>query len=165
MILPYIINVSVILVTCLAFYKLLLRRETFYKANRFLLITCLAVAFVLPLLQVPEQFSLRKVSGQSSVVSHESAIANGQLTMSNQATGDKQLPTTGNLQPVTNTQSQTSNLEPQTVLTWLFWLYWFGVMVFGVSFLFQVVLLLWRARHNPVIIDGPYRIVEVSGDK
>ena len=44
------------------------------------------------------------------------------------------------------------------VLVWI-------VIVFAVTFLFQVVLLLWRAWRNPVIIDGPYRIVEVSGDK
>ena len=51
------------------------------------------------------------------------------------------------------------------LMSWLFWIYWFGVIVFGVSFLFQLVLLLVRAYRNPVIIDGPYRIVEVSGDK
>ena len=34
MILPYIINVALILGACLAFYKILLRRETFYKVNR-----------------------------------------------------------------------------------------------------------------------------------
>jgi hypothetical protein len=49
--------------------------------------------------------------------------------------------------------------------SWLFWVYWFGVAVFGVSFLFQIVLLLWRAWRNPVIIDGTYRIVEMKGDK
>ncbi len=97
--LPYIINVALILGTCLAFYKLLLRRETFYKVNRFLLIVCLVISFALPLLKVPQQFSR------------------------------------------------------------------FGVIVFAISFLFQVVLLIWRAYRNPVIIDGPYRIVEVSGDK
>ena len=50
-------------------------------------------------------------------------------------------------------------------MNWLFWIYWFGVIVFAGSFLFQVVLLLYRAYRNPVIIDGQYRIVEVSGDK
>ena len=55
-------------------------------------------------------------------------------------------------------------LLPQ-LMTWLFWIYWFGVIVFAASFIFQLVLLLWRAYRNPVIIDGPYRIVEVSGDK
>ena len=31
---PYIINVALILAACLVFYKILLRRETFYKVNR-----------------------------------------------------------------------------------------------------------------------------------
>ena len=52
MILPYIINVALILTACLVFYKLLLRRETFYRVNRYMLITCLAISFALPLLQV-----------------------------------------------------------------------------------------------------------------
>jgi hypothetical protein len=59
MILPYIVNVALILATCLVFYKLLLRRETFYKVNRYMLITCLAISFALPLLQVPTELSLR----------------------------------------------------------------------------------------------------------
>jgi hypothetical protein len=71
MTLPYIVNVALILSACLAFYKILLRRETFYKINRFLLIGCLAISFTLPLLQVPQQFSLR-------------------------STGKKQLPLSGN---------------------------------------------------------------------
>ena len=64
--LPYIVNVALILATCLAFYKLLLRRETFYKVNRFMLIACLAISFALPLVQVPEEFSLQ-VSQQLAV--------------------------------------------------------------------------------------------------
>ncbi|HEV7782435.1 MAG TPA: M56 family metallopeptidase, partial [Chitinophagaceae bacterium] len=50
-------------------------------------------------------------------------------------------------------------------MTWMLWLYWFGVIVFALNFLLQVVILLVRSRRNPVIVDGPYRIVEVSGDK
>ena len=67
MILPYIINTALILATCLVFYKLLLRRETFYKVNRYMLITCLAISFALPLLQVPQKFSLRKDRETSDV--------------------------------------------------------------------------------------------------
>ena len=33
--LPYIINAALVLAACLAFYKLLLRRETFYRVNRY----------------------------------------------------------------------------------------------------------------------------------
>ena len=54
--LPYILNAALILSACLAFYKVLLRRETFYKVNRWLLMVCLAASFALPLLQVPAKF-------------------------------------------------------------------------------------------------------------
>jgi len=177
MILPYIVNVALILATCLVFYKLLLRRETFYKVNRYMLITCLAISFALPLLQVPAEFSLRKNRetsdvkretsnvNQSAVGSQQSAINDKQpVTTTQQPTNNNQ-PITDSPQPVPGKEPQTSNFKPQTFLSWLFWFYWFGVAVFAISFLFQVVLLLWRAYRNPVIIDGKYRIVEVSGDK
>lgn len=170
--LPYIINVALILLACLAFYKLLLHRETFYKANRFLLIACLAIAFTLPLLQVPSEFSLRKVNSESSNLPDRQAGVKSEtskplVNTQQSATENKQAPTVN--QPSTNTESQTSNIKSQIsfsqVMKWLFWVYWFGVAVFGISFLFQVVLLVWRAWRSPVIADGPYRIVEVSGDK
>jgi hypothetical protein len=193
MILPYIINTALILATCLVFYKLLLRRETFYKVNRYMLISCLAISFALPLLQVPAEFSLRKTSDvkrEPSVVSRETSpdsyrdvkretsIGNTdqQPVTSNQFNGTpSQKPATGNKQPATSTQQLATNSDFLTshvsrftldkFVSWLFWFYWFGVGVFAVSFLFQVVLLLWRAYRNPVIIDGKYRIIEVSGDK
>ena len=80
MILPYIINVAVILLACLAFYKLLLRRETFYKVNRFFLIACLAISFALPLIHVPQQFSLRKPT--SAVIQQPSLIVTEQVQQS-----------------------------------------------------------------------------------
>jgi len=192
MILPYIINVSLILGTCLVFYKLLLRRETFYKVNRYMLITCLAISFALPLLQVPQKFSLRRMnqveSGKLKVESEkQQAITNREsITQSKRIPSEQQ--ETNTQQPETSIQSNGTPLEQQAtgnsgqpsshatgvdssrfsfskLMTWLFWLYWFGVGVFGVSFLFQVVVLLWRAYRNPVIIDGKYRIVEVTGDK
>ena len=170
MILPYIINVSLILLACLAFYKLLLRRETFYQVNRFLLIACLAIAFALPLLQVPAEFSLRK----GSVDSPQSAVGSRELSRDKeQQTLTTQQPDAVAQQPSDKSQQPAVKDEKQAglkfsfvkLMSWLFWVYWFGVAVFGVSFLFQVLLLIWRAWRNPVIVDGPYRIVEVSGDK
>src|SRR6187401_555867 len=98
MILPYIINVALILLACLAFYKLLLRRETFYKVNRYMLIICLGIAFALPLLQVPAEISLRK----TSVVSRETTNVKSETAT--------QQPATLNQQPITNyTQPVTQN--------------------------------------------------------
>ena len=168
--LPYIINVAVILLACLAFYKLLLRRETFYKVNRFFLIACLAISFALPLVQVPAKFSLRNpVNRESLIVNSEpnrqTSNLKSETAKNDQQTINKQQSNTTNNSPLTNDREPTANKQPQTLLSWLFWIYWFGVIVFGISFLFQLVLLLIRAYRNPVIIDGKYRIVEVTGDK
>ena len=163
MTLPYIVNVALILGACLAFYKILLRRETFYKINRYLLIVCLAIAFALPLLQVPQQFSLRKANKetgqrvQQPVVNIEDQYVPDSLVRK----PISQTPAAEN----NSSQSTGSSFSAGQLMNWLFWLYWFGVAIFAGSFLFQVVLLLWRAYRNPVIIDGKYRIVEVSGDK
>ncbi|HET6769346.1 MAG TPA: M56 family metallopeptidase, partial [Chitinophagaceae bacterium] len=169
MILPYIINVAVILFASLAFYKLLLRRETFYKVNRYMLIICLGISFALPLLQVPEQFSLRKpsiVSGESSTLSSETANVKSETAKAIQpVTPVVQHDASNSDKGNSLAQSSSAKFSFAQFMNWLFWIYWFGVLIFAASFLFQLVLLLWRAYRNPVIIDGPYRIVEVSGDK
>jgi BlaR1 peptidase M56 len=159
--LPYIINVAVILLACLAFYKLLLRRETFYKVNRYMLIVCLVISFALPLLQVPQQFSLRKPE-TTSVAQKPTMIATDQLEQ-NTTSAKPTTPIVSNENSLT--QPVAEKFSFAKLMTWLFWIYWFGVIIFAASFIFQIVLLLWRAYRNPVIIDGPYRIVEVSGDK
>src|SRR6187402_1582379 len=163
--LPYIINVAVILLACLAFYKLLLRRETFYKVNRFFLIACLAISFALPLVQVPQQFSLRKPT--TAVIQQPSLIVTEQVQQSppNIKQEAKNTDNANNAPQTTAVKAENSGFSFAQLMTWMFWIYWFGVIVFGVSFLFQLVLLLVRAFRNPVIIDGKYRIVEVSGDK
>ena len=149
MTLPYIINVAVILLACLAFYKLLLRRETFYKVNRYMLITCLAISFALPLLQVPQQLSLRKpsiVSVESSVVSSETSTVKSETTKTAQPVTpvvkqDAESSDKGN----NLAQSSSAKFSFAQFMNWLFWIYWFGVFIFAASFLFQLVLLLWRA--------------------
>ena len=166
--LPYVINVAVILLACLAFYKLLLRRETFYKVNRYMLIVCLVISFALPLLQVPQQFSFRKPAS-NAVIQQPSLIVTEQVQQSPNIRQDAQNPSAASkaTQPVASdpVKAENSGFSFAQLMNWLFWIYWFGVIVFGVSFLFQLILLLVRAYRDPVIIDGKYRIVEVSGDK
>ena len=112
---PYIVNVALILATCLVFYKLLLRRETFYKVNRYMLITCLAVSFALPLLQVPAELSLRRqptVGGrESSIVSRESAVNDKQPATTTQP------PVTSNEQQATGTQQPAKPATGETSST------------------------------------------------
>src|ERR1700761_3124772 len=56
---PYSLHVAILLAVCLLFYKLLLQKETYYRLNRAVLLTCLALAFALPLIPVPRKFSLQ----------------------------------------------------------------------------------------------------------
>ena len=46
---PYILHVAMLISVCLLFYKLLLQKETFYRLNRWVLVFCLALSFILPL--------------------------------------------------------------------------------------------------------------------
>lgn len=156
---PYILNVGLVLTACLAFYKLLLKKETFYSANRFLLMLCLLIAFSLPLLRMPQQFSLRKTETVSTTANNILPInkiePNKNISTNNQTA----------VQLNTQTQNTASSFSFDKIMKSVALLYWFGVIVFGVNFLFQVIILLFRAYSNPVIKDGKFRIVEVKGDK
>ncbi len=163
--LPYIINVALVLCACFVFYKLLLHRETFYKVNRWLLITCLAIAFLLPLVPVPQKFSLKKTE-----LSSRDFITARSVTHIEERDGENDSlisesvirhPETGVIsQPATG-----SAFAAGPLMNWLFWIYWFGVAVFAASFIFQLAILGWRTWRNPAIMDGRFRIVEISGHK
>jgi hypothetical protein len=80
---PYILHVSVIVTVCFLFYKLFLQKETFYQLNRWTLLACLAVSFILPLLPAPNGFSWRErlewspVSAVDKIASEPGEIGSG----------------------------------------------------------------------------------------
>lgn len=156
---PYILNVGLVLTACLAFYKLLLKKETFYNANRFLLMFCLLIAFSLPLLRVPQQFSLHKTETINATANNILPINNIDLNKNISVNNQTAVQSNTQIQSVDNSFSFDKIIKSVGLL------YWFGVIVFGANFLFQIIVLLFRAYSNPVIKDGRFRIVEVSGDK
>lgn len=151
---PYILYSALILSACLVFYKLLLQKETFFYLNRYVLLACMLLAFIVPLIPVPQQLSFRNAPAETAVVLPETQIIKNnsiqQKTESIQET------------PVAPTK-QLINVE--VVLQWIIYLYWFGVLVFGANFLMQAVILIKRAYSGSVIQDGKFRIVEITGDK
>ncbi|MBV9962033.1 MAG: M56 family metallopeptidase, partial [Parafilimonas sp.] len=157
---PYILNVGLVLAGCLAFYKLLLKKETFYKINRYMLILCLLIAFTLPLIHVPRQLSLRKA--EPTVVTNYHASLNN-LKQQN-TTAFNKANTTAKVPVQINDQANNS-FSWNNILQWTIWLYWFGVIVFAFNFLVQMFILIYRTYTSPFIKDGKFRIVEVSGDK
>jgi hypothetical protein len=66
---PYILQATVILTVCFLFYKLFLQKATFYGLNRWTLLSCLILSFVLPLLPAPRGWSLNSVTVAPPVAS------------------------------------------------------------------------------------------------
>ncbi len=65
---PYIFHVSLLLALCYLLYRLLWEKETYFQLNRWILITCLLLSFGLPLLTVPENWSLQKRVVQQEIL-------------------------------------------------------------------------------------------------
>ena len=183
---PYILHVALLISICLLFYKIFLQRETFYRLNRLVLVICLGLSFALPLISIPQNWTLRgsaeetKVSAPSTVTPTVSQQITAQIQkQTQQAAVKKHQPVNVQIAPVVKTvQSVAVKQQPVTTqnsffsgqfipvaMKWLFYLYWAGVAAFGLNLLLQVVVLLIRAYTNPVILDGKFRIIEVTGDK
>src|SRR6478752_624799 len=71
---PYIINVGLIVTGCLAFYKLFLQKETFYRLNRSVLLVCLIASFALPLAPIPSAWSFRKAKEENVPAANASLV-------------------------------------------------------------------------------------------
>jgi hypothetical protein len=151
---PYILYSALILSACLVFYKLLLQKETFFHLNRFVLLSCMMLAFILPLLPVPQQLSFRNETATKYTALVKAPVYQNKKN---------QLKEQSVRESVVERTKQIINVELLT--QWLVYLYWFGVVIFGLNFLMQAVILLHRAYSKSVIQDGKFRIVEITGDK
>ncbi len=107
---------------------------------------------------------LQMVSGVSTSVPESNAMAGGQQGK----------PTTGAAKTTTGTPVGKDAGTPVTlfsgamlllVVQWLFYCYLFGVVLFGANFLLQLAMLLYQSYARPVIRDGNFRIVEISGNR
>jgi hypothetical protein len=164
---PYILHVALLISVCLLFYKIFLQKETFYHLNRVVLLICLALSFALPLISIPQAWTLRSTPVEKVVNIPEQAAPafKQQLAVPDKESIKQEVlakQQTLKTQPVSNDQDKP--FLP-IAIKWLFYLYWAGVAAFGLNLLLQVVVLLIRAYSNPVIKDGKFRIIEVKGDK
>jgi hypothetical protein len=151
---PYILYTALILSACLLFYKLLLQKETFFRLNRFVLLSCMILAFILPLLPIPQQFSLRKNKVEKQISLAKVAVDKSDIIP------PKAVP----VKEVISEQAK-NTFDANLLLQFLMYLYWFGALVFGLNFLMQACVLLYRAYSLSSIQDGKFRIVEITGDK
>ncbi len=187
---PYILHVTVITTICFLFYKLLLQKETFYRLNRWMLMGSLAVAFVLPLLPAPRLWSWRgsdvhqtialpvAVREQPVVERTQPAAATTRLVTTERPVPDQPVSTRAGAtvqrtnQPAAPEKQGSiakSSITISQVISvaahWLFYVYLFGALVFGINFLLRLAVLLYQSYANPVIWDGRFRIIEAGGNR
>lgn len=155
----YILNVALILAGCFIFYKALLQKETFFPLNRFILLGCLALSFSIPFIPIPEQWSFRTAATSPMVIEPSVQIEKQQtVDLANKPA----------VEPTSNTivdSEKTTIFKDISLIKVLIWTYWLGVIVFAINFIVQLLILVYRAYSRPAIIDGRYRIVELSGDQ
>jgi beta-lactamase regulating signal transducer with metallopeptidase domain len=156
----YIVSVALILFACLVFYKILLHKETFFRLNRFMLLACLVLAFTLPLIHVPQQWSFRKAGTVLTPAYFLSREA-----LSNQPSPSAEFISQSSIPKSSNLQKEKSNFRDLSLVDVLIWVYWIGVAIFGINFIVQLLTLIYRSYSKPVIQDGRFRIVELSGDQ
>ena len=155
----YAINVALILAGCFLFYKILLQKETFFPLNRFVLLCCLVLSFGLPLIPVPQQWSFRNANNETIATELQASLPIS-ATISNNQSGAAPSHSVTAI-PI----QKESFFKDISVFKILIWTYWLGVAVFGLNFLFQFCLLLYRSYRSPSIQDGRFRIVELTGDQ
>jgi beta-lactamase regulating signal transducer with metallopeptidase domain len=161
---PYVLHVALLISVCLLFYKILLQKETFYHLNRWVLLACLGLTFLLPLIRVPQQWALRK-SQQTNIITavninHQPEVSEPVVKVpEKQAAAVTAAPSTD-----TSVKETIVSMLPQ-LLKWVLVLYWCGVAALGFNFLLQVAVLLRQAYKSPAIQDGQFRIIELDTDK
>lgn len=172
---PYIIHVALLLSGCYLLYQFLLRSETFFGLNRWLLMICVCSSFILPTLEIPASWSLRQVNtgiARPTTSAPISALTTEQSTKktipfllqeSNQEAGSP-ANIQDQLQPIDEAVT-VSTFKPINWQKGLQYVYFIGLAIFGINFLIQLSSLIWMIIKNQTIKDGKFRIIEMTQDK
>ena len=179
---PYILHISILVACSYIFYKLFLEGETFFQLNRWVLLGCALLAFALPFLKIPQEWSLR--TAEMTIVQPKAE------TKMPVVTKFEQPKETINSKPAHHhlhdhnhdhdLKHETEIPEDVAVVTsattevskgkisWseiLMYVYFIGVGIFALNFLIQLFVLFYKMLTLPTIRDGRYKIVEMDKDK
>ncbi|WP_298545724.1 M56 family metallopeptidase [uncultured Aquimarina sp.] len=157
----YIIYSAALIGLSYLIYRLFLSKETFYHLNRWVLLGLIVVSFSLPFISVPENISFRTTIFQKAEVENQiTEVSEIQITKNEIRYNESQNVTTTTSESIANT------ITPSIIsLDWksiIIYIYILGVMAFGVNFLIQLAVLLYRMLQYPSIEVDTYKIVETD---
>lgn len=167
---PYLLHAAALVAASYVFYRLLLGRETFFQLNRWVLLACMVGAFAIPLIEVPQAWSLQDELPFFRQAAPEQA-QNRDIATAVSPRDGKAAASLKELRPAANAvPAAPPQIKPTAVVSWkpdriAAYLYWCGVLVFGLNFLIQLFVLLFQMYTLPSVKDGAIRIVEWNRDK
>lgn len=163
---PYLLHTALLTSLLYVTYRLLLKKETFFKLNRMVLIGSILFAFLLPLIPIPATLSwnapLSKLELNTVAVERTPTVI-----LDKQPTLKQEAATTEPITPPTATTQPAPVKTKSSMSFWsiLFMTYLVGVIIMGINLLIQVVSILYQIYTSSHIQDGKIRIVELDNDK
>ncbi|MTB53644.1 M56 family metallopeptidase [Lewinella sp. W8] len=175
----YLIHAGLLLAASFAYYWLLLRRETHFELNRYILLACLAASLTLPLVTVPAAWSLKNhivsVEAETTTAPAETSTAELLAKSAAMAENPGQTDAPARAEPPAQRVevAEEASISPiaaeritRTVDWWniVWWVYLAGFVVFGAHFLIQAGYLLVKVLRNPGFDAGGFHLVEIDED-
>jgi len=131
----YLLKANAILVIFILCYKLFLKNETFYQANRFFLLCGLALAIIIPFIVIP--------------ITVELAATGNALDLTN----------------ITTFESETQDTSNTFILiTILNGIYYLGVFFFLIQFLFEIISVIRILNTSKKTSDGLFTFIETDSN-
>jgi hypothetical protein len=191
----YLLHVSLLLGLGFILYQVLLKKETFYSLNRVILFSYLVLAFILPGIHIPSNWSLKNevtiltlqsnkepikiTKQQQSSLSEINTEDGGTITVRDKdksiesitIPGEEKIPASFPQNEASENDMVTTNpiiKGPPALIKWsiaLKWIYLVGLGIFFINFLVQFCVLMYYRFKYPTLKDGKMTIVEMAGDK
>jgi len=151
-----LVKSSLVLAILLLFYKVVLEKESFFSTNRFYLLFGLLFSFVLPFVALPEIIS------EQGIV-EDLVISIKPLVLENQPDSNNILTLNSEKGEQLNVGQASSSNNGINYLRWISYIYIFGVVVFVLHFLSQLISVFIKIKTiDDKIIDDNYTIINSS---
>ena len=160
---PYLLHAALLLSVFWLFYWLLIRKETYYKLNRYFLVSVIALSLLLPLITIPASLSLRP---QTTLVKTDAKSLELENLEPLVLTSTKPIPSADrNLENAKPANEELSFFNTWNLEKGLWVSYCVGVSIFLITFLIQFILLLYRKSKLEYVQDDQFRIYELTDDQ
>lgn len=151
----YFFRTSILVVVSWLVYFFLLRKETFFKLNRYVLLSMLVLSLLLPLIVIPKNWAIGTES--KSLLPYHSIESILSLEVADTADYQKK----SKQQKPSEQLSVPGKNRNKSIISWI---YVIGVSILALSFLFQLIQLNLGSFKLQNIKDGRYNIFELDSN-